>query len=131
MKKQTLTEPEQNFLRLRVVEGKSFETISEELGIEKEKLIRWSIDLKQDLQTLKAVEYDKLIERYELSNLKRLDHLGELYTRLKNELDGRDFTGLPTDKLFLILSDVRDKISLHTGMEKGEILNEMIGKKKE
>ena len=124
---QNLSEKQQTFLKLRVIEGKSLDTISAETGVEKAELMKWSQQLHEQMEEMKAIEYDKLIEQYGLSNLKRIEYLGELYNRLKDELDKRDFTGLPTDKLYYILSDVRDKISLQSGGQKGEILEEMMG----
>jgi len=124
---QNLSEKQQTFLKLRVIEGKSLDTISAETGVEKAELMKWSQQLHEQMEEMKAIEYDKLIEQYGLSNLKRIEYLGELYNRLKDELDKRDFTGLPTDKLYYILSDVRDKISLQSGGQKVEILEEMMG----
>ena len=62
----------------------------------------------------KALQYDKLLEKYELSYIHRIDYLGSLFMRLKNEINKRDFSGLPTDKLYFILMDVKDRIEQST-----------------
>ena len=115
------------FLSKRVQEAKSLRQISDEMNIPVETLMAWSTELKSEIEKLKAVEYDKIIERYQLGNIKRLEYLGELYGRLKRELDKRDFTGLPTDKLYYILSDVREKIGIHSKSDLYEVLNELPG----
>lgn len=115
------------FLSKRVQEAKSLRQISDEMNIPVETLMAWSTELKSEIEKLKAVEYDKIIERYQLGNIKRLEYLGELYVRLKRELDKRDFTGLPTDKLYYILSDVREKIGIHSKSDLYEVLNELPG----
>jgi hypothetical protein len=59
---------------------------------------------------LRFKAYDKVIEKYELSSFSQFEYLAELYTKLKKELNKRDFSGLPTDKLYYILDDVSARI---------------------
>lgn len=102
-------EQEQKFLELRV-QGKSLKSISKELDIPTDILLDWDFELAEDVHDAQSIEYDKIVEEYELTHVNRFKYLAELYGRLKKELDKRDFSGLPTDKLYIILSTVYEQI---------------------
>jgi len=107
------------FLTLYVKEGKSIQTIAKELGIDQQQAFNLEDELEFEIMDLKAVEYDKIVQDFGLSQLQQFEYLAELYKRLKKELDKRDFTGLPTDKLYSILMDVTFQInhSLKSSLE--------------
>ncbi len=111
MKSNENQEIENKFLDLYVKEGKSIPTIAEVLGVE----IEFAYDLKEELELeiidLKSREYDKIVQQFGLSYLDQFKYFAELHKRLKVELDKRDFTGLPTDKLYAILMDVQENIN--------------------
>ena len=98
------------FIRLCATSGKTIEMIANEIGEEKATLVKWEAQFKKEIIKAKADEFDKILENNSLSSISRFTYLCELYNRLKNELDKRDFTGLPTDKLYYILDDVYDLI---------------------
>lgn len=102
---------EKKFLELLVKKGNSIPTIAEKLGIDIEKAYDLNEELELEIMDLKAKEYDKIVQKYGLGHLNQFKYSAELYKRLKAELDKRDFTGLPTDKLYLILMDVQEKIN--------------------
>ncbi|KAA3617794.1 MAG: hypothetical protein D8M58_00400 [Calditrichaeota bacterium] len=101
---------QKEFIQLWAISGKSIDSISSEINEEKSTLIKWEKQFKKEINSAKAEEYDKILENNSLSSINRFTYLCELYNRLKNELDKRDFSGLPTDKLYYILDDVYDLI---------------------
>lgn len=101
----------EKFLNMIVKEGKSIPTIAEKLGIEVDEAYELKEELDLDILDFKAKEYDKIVQRFGLTYLNQFKYQAELYRRLKNELDKRDFTGLPTDKLYYILNHVRENIN--------------------
>ena len=86
------------FIELRA-KGYSFDKIAKELGKAKQTLLDWSRDLDQEIAQAKALELDSLYEAYSLYKEARLKTLGEILSKLKKEVDKRDLTDLPTDRL--------------------------------
>ena len=101
----------EKFLNMIVKEGKSIPTIAEKLGINVDDAFELKEELDIDILDFKAKEYDKIVQKYGLTYLNQFKYQAELYKRLKNELDKRDFTGLPTDKLYYILNHVQENIN--------------------
>ena len=99
-----------DFIRLWSTSGKSMETIAAEIGENRDSLLKWEHQFKKEIIILKADAFDKILENNNLSSVSRFTYLCELYNKLKKELDNRDFTSLPTDKLYYILDDVYDLI---------------------
>lgn len=99
MKRKISEKKKMDFLELRVLQGKSFDTIAKELSISKQTCINWSVELKEELANLQASKYDMLIEKLELSHFKKLEHLGDIYNRMKEEIEKKDFSQIPTHKL--------------------------------
>jgi len=86
------------FIELRA-KGYSFDKIAKQLGKAKQTLLDWSRDLDQEIAQAKALELDSLYEAYSLYKEARLKTLGEILSKLKKEVDNRDLTDLPTDRL--------------------------------
>ena len=91
-------ETKRRFIELRA-KGYSFDKIAKELGKAKQTLLDWSRDLDQEIAQAKALELDSLYESYGLYKEARLKTLGEILSKLKKEVDNRDLTDLPTDRL--------------------------------
>lgn len=91
-------ETKRRFIELRA-KGYSFEKIAKELGKAKQTLLDWSRELDQEIAQAKALELDSLYESYSLYKEARLKTLGEILSKLKKEVDNRDLTDLPTDRL--------------------------------
>lgn len=99
------------FLNMVVKEGKSMPTIAEKLKMNIDDVYELKEELEVDIIDLKAKEYDKIVQKYRLSYLSQFEFRAELYKKLKSELDKRDFTGLPTDKLYYILNHVQEELN--------------------
>jgi hypothetical protein len=91
-------ETKRRFIELRA-KGYSFDKIAKELGKAKQTLLDWNRDLDQEIAQAKALELDSLYESYSLYKEARLKTLGEILLKLKKEVDKRDLTDLPTDRL--------------------------------
>jgi hypothetical protein len=91
-------ETKRRFIELRA-KGYSFDKIAKELGKAKQTLLDWSRELDQQIAQAKALELDSLYESYSLYKEARLKTLGEILSKLKKEVDNRDLTDLPTDRL--------------------------------
>ncbi|MGA3359871.1 MAG: hypothetical protein ABSC87_06660 [Halobacteriota archaeon] len=89
----------QKFLELRA-QGKSLRAIEIEIGINRATLAKWERECVGELKNLKAIERDAMREKYSLTKQAQLDLLGAQFTRLKEELEKRDLSDVPTPKLF-------------------------------
>ena len=106
-----VNEKQRKFLQLRIVEGKSFQTIEKEIGVPVETLKEWSLNLTEEMASVRTEEIDNLLEENEMRPLWQLKNLAQIHSRLKTELQSRDFSGLPTDKLYLMMVDVERRFA--------------------
>jgi len=88
----------EQFIELRA-KGYSFDRIAKELGKAKQTLIDWSKDLQDEIANLKGLELEALYETYYLLKESRLQTFGEMLTKIKKEVESRDLSDVPTDKL--------------------------------
>lgn len=93
-------EQKQEFVELRA-KGYSFAKISEQIKVSKPTLIQWSQDevTFRNIHNLKALYHDELQEQYAITKRHRIAVFGEVLNRVKNELQKRDLSEIPTDKL--------------------------------
>ena len=103
----------ERFIELRA-KGWSYDKIGKELGKAKQTLIDWSKELQDEIANLKALELEALYEKYYLLKETRLQTFGEMLTKIKTEVESRDLSDVPTDKLLELLlkynSQVKEEI---------------------
>jgi hypothetical protein len=108
-----LIETKEKFIELRA-KGWSFDKIVKETGKAKQTLIDWSKDLQDEIANRKALELEALYESYYLLKENRLQTFGAMLTKIKAEVERRDFSDVPTDKLLELLlkynSQVKEEI---------------------
>ena len=108
-----LLETKERFIELRA-KGWSFDKIAKELGKAKQTLIDWSKELQDEIANRKALELEALYESYFLLKENRLQTLGVMLTKIKKELEKRNLSDVPTDKLLDLLlkyeSQLKDEI---------------------
>ena len=107
------TDLKEIFKELRA-KGWSFDKIAKEIGKAKQTLIDWSKELQDEIANRKALELEALYEKYYLLKETRLQTFGEMLTKIKTEVESRDLSDVPTDKLLELLlkynSQVREEI---------------------
>ena len=92
----------ERFIELRA-KGYSFDKIAQELGKAKQTLIDWSKELQDEIANVKALELEALYERYYLLKESRLQTFGEMIIKIKAEIEKRQLSDVPTDKLLDLL----------------------------
>lgn len=97
-----LLQTKEKFIELRA-QGWSFDKIAKELGKAKQTLIDWSKDLDKEIANLKALELEALYEKHYLLKEAKIEKYGAILSKLKTEIDNRDLSDLPTDKLLDLL----------------------------
>lgn len=90
------------FIQARA-EGKSFSSIAKALQVSKQTAINWSKELEEEIAAKRAIELEALYEEYRLTREGRLQRLGSLLERLQKEVEERDLSDVPTDKLIALL----------------------------
>ena len=107
------TELKERFIELRA-KGWSFDKIAKETGKANQTLIDWSKELQDEIGNRKALELEALYESYYLMRENRLQTFGAMLTKIKEEVERRDLSDVPTDKLLELLlkynSQVKEEI---------------------
>jgi len=120
-------EVKEAFIELRA-KGYSFEKIARKLGKAKQTLIDWSKELEDEIANRKALELEALYEKFYLLKENRLQTFGELLTKLKEEIDRRDLSDVPTDKLLDLFlkynNQVKEEVVEPTYKSSQEIIEE-------
>ena len=88
----------EKFIELRS-SGKSFKEISFELSIPLSNILELSKKYSYEVNNLKAIELDDIANKYQISKSQRIEFLGSLLSKFKNELNSRDLSDIPSDKL--------------------------------
>lgn len=108
-----LIEIKEKFVEMRA-KGYSFDKIAKELGKAKQTLIDWSKELQDEIANRKALELEALYESYYLLKENRLQTFGAMLTKIKEEVERRSLSDVPTDKLLELLlkynSQVKEEI---------------------
>lgn len=88
----------EQFIQLRA-QGVSYSNISKKIGKSKQTLIDWGKELEEEIRNLKAIELEAIYEKYFLFKEARLQSFGIIAQRIKEEIENRDFSDIPTEKL--------------------------------
>ena len=86
------------FIKARA-EGKSYATISKELGIAKATCTSWEQSLRGDIEALKREQLDELYTAYSMKKEARIRALGGILQGLDNAIAQKPLEDLPADKL--------------------------------
>jgi len=92
-------ETKARFLELRG-QGLPLKRIADEIGVSKTTLVNWEQDFKEQIDNLRAIELEALYDKYFLSVRKKVEFFGDVLSRIQGELETRDLSTIPTDKLF-------------------------------
>lgn len=93
-----IVEIKERFIELRA-KSWSFDKIAKELGKAKQTLIDWSKELQDEIANRKALELEALYETYYLQRENRIQNFGAMLSKIKKEVESRDLSDIPTDKL--------------------------------
>ncbi len=106
-----LDERQKEFVDKIVYEKKNFYSVSREMSLPINKVYDWYDELYDEIKRMKTEQALNIMEKYDLSISSHLEQMGKLYQKLTTEMENRDFSGLPTDKLYDLLMDVRHNIN--------------------
>ena len=92
------TETKLAFIKARA-EGKSYSTITKELGIAKATCTSWEQSLKGDIEAMKRAQTEELYTAYNMKREARIKALGEIVQGLDKAIADKPLEELPLDKL--------------------------------
>jgi len=95
-------EKKQSFIELRA-KGYSYREIAKQIDITPKTLVSWNRDLKEEVEARRALELEALYENYYLLKEHKVKLFGDQLKKIREELDSRDFSDVPTDKLLDLL----------------------------
>jgi len=121
-------EKKEKFIQLRA-KGYSFDKIAKKLQMSKQTLINWNKELEEEISNFKAMELELLYEKYYLTREQRLQTFGQMLSKLKDEIDIRNLSEIPTDKLLELFLKYNDKVKEELIEPKFQDSNEMERKK--
>jgi DNA-binding XRE family transcriptional regulator len=101
---------EDRFLEMRI-QGMTYEEIAQALDVSKQTLINWSKDddFQEQVNIARAIRLQAIVNKYQLNREANLQRYGKLLDRLSQEIDKRDLSDLPTDKLLKMLHEVEKR----------------------
>jgi hypothetical protein len=102
-------ETKHRFVELRA-QGKSLRTAADELEIGLQTAVRWERELKGQIEDLKTVELDALLERHRLTSQAQIERYGVELARLNDEIEKRDLADVPTPKLYDIMVKLHARV---------------------
>lgn len=88
----------EKFVELRA-RGWSFDRIAKELQVSKQTLMNWSREFSLEIRNRRAIEHEALLEQYELTREGRIEFLGNLVKKLREELASRSLATVSTERL--------------------------------
>lgn len=92
-------ETKTRFLLLRG-QGLPLAKIAAEIRVSKTTLINWDREFTEEIDNLKAIELEAMYDKYDLSTRKQVEFFGDVLSRIQRELETRDLSSIPTEKLF-------------------------------
>lgn len=106
MKSEEVKEKKEEFFRMRVVEGKSFDSIARLLGVSKNTLLKWAREYKDEIWNLEQEEKERLLEQYRAWKNLRLESLLKLREKVLHELERRELKDIPYHRLVEMYLDI-------------------------
>ena len=107
-------EVQQRFIELRA-KGNSYDRIASKLEVSKGTLIEWSKQLSVDINNLRSVETDTLLEKYKMAKSHQMEMYGTQLNKVRNEFEKRELSDISTDKLLVMELKLLDAINNTSG----------------
>ncbi|MBD3340336.1 MAG: hypothetical protein GF353_14575 [Candidatus Lokiarchaeota archaeon] len=95
------SEIKQRFIEMRV-DGASFETCANELGISKSKAIQWNKDLQRDINNLEFDKCQTVLGTCKLTKQKRVEFLAKNLEKIHNALENKSYEDMSVKELLIL-----------------------------
>jgi DNA-binding XRE family transcriptional regulator len=105
----TNTAQKDKFIELRAT-GLSYADIAKQIGVAKQTVCKWGKDFQLDVENAKTLHLDAIYQKYVIAKDKQIESFGKQLDNVLAELDDRDLSNVPTDRLFKIAFDLSDRL---------------------
>lgn len=95
----TKLDQKEKLIELRAKEV-SYQRCAEEIGVSENTLMKWGRELEVEINNQRQLELDALQEKFYVTKKKRIEFYGEQLNRFHAELEKRELSDIPTEKLF-------------------------------
>jgi len=103
------TETQHRLVELRG-QGKSQRTVADKLGIGLQTVVRWEREHKEQIENVRVMELDTLLEQHRLTVQAQIERYGIELARVTEELQKRDLADVSTPKLFDIMVKLHARV---------------------
>ena len=79
--------------------GMSYGDIAQKIKVSKTTLVSWGKELNEEISTLSSEYKNELREKYKVSDIKRLEFLGERFKSIQDEIAKRGLDDLKINQL--------------------------------
>lgn len=107
-------ETQEKFVALRA-RGWTLIRLEEELKVSKPTLIAWSRKFQFQIQNLRTIECENLVDKYLATKEQRIQALALHLSKVEEELAKRNIAEIPTGQLFTIAAALRREIKREAG----------------
>jgi transposase-like protein len=123
-------EEKKQFIKLRA-KGLSYDKIIKEMGKAKATLLKWGRELQEEIGTARSIELESMYEEHGMLREQRLRFHGQTLQRMREEIEGRELSEVPTPRLMELYLKQESQMSLD--LEKLSFLDNetMLNDKKE
>jgi len=104
-------EEKKQFIKLRA-SGLSYDKIIKEMGKAKSTLLKWGRELQEEISTARSIELEAMYEEYGLLREQRIRSHGQILKRVREEIEGRELSEVPTPRLMELYLKQESQVSL-------------------
>lgn len=102
-------ETKEKFIQLRA-EGRSFDSIANELSTSKTTLIKWSREFDREINNAQYFASQSLIEQYKITKRERIKYITKELEKIYNALGQKDYNELSVKDLIFLKEKFEDDL---------------------
>ena len=92
---------ESEYVRLRQ-EGQSIQALSDSLYVVESQCILWEQAHKKEIEQTRFLQTEQIFKDKGLTRINRIETMSKILEKINSEIDKRDFSDVPTDKLIML-----------------------------
>jgi hypothetical protein len=92
---------ESEYVRLRQ-EGQSIQALSDSLYVDESQCILWEQAHKKEIAQSQFLQTEQIFRDKGLTRINRIETMSKILEKINSEIEKRDFSDVPTDKLILL-----------------------------
>ncbi len=104
-------EEKKQFIKFRA-KGLSYDKIIKEMGKAKATLLKWGRELQEEIGTARSIELESMYEEHGMLREQRLRFHGQTLQRMREEIEGRELSEVPTPRLMELYLKQESQMSM-------------------